>query len=84
MKVKKEAIERVEQTKRTLKANLVSDHLDYMAYIGAIIECNLLIEQFYVEDNKTMQLHHKDMKRIIVKRFEKYCLENGYRFAQTI
>ena len=80
MNVREEAIERIEQTKMTLKANLESDHLDYMAYIGAIIECNLLIEQFHNEKNNYMTGYHKRMKAIIVKEFERYCLKNGYRF----
>ena len=80
MKVKKEAIERFEQTKRTLNANFKSDYLDYMAYIGAVIECNLLIEQYYKESKFEVMMYHKKMKEIIVGEFEKYCLKNGEKF----
>lgn len=80
MSIHTDATERVEQTKRSLRHYIKSDHIEYMAYMGAVIECELLIQQYNSEQNKTMVLHHSKMKNIIVRRFEKYCLKAGPKY----
>lgn len=82
MSIRAEAIERIEQTKRSLQANMKSPNIEYMAFIGALVECNLLIDQYKSERNKDMMMHHQKMKNIIAKKFINYCLKNGYKYLK--
>ena len=80
--IKESASDSFEGNRNTMKQYIGGEYVDFIAYLGSIIDCSINIEKFQKEDNKDLMIFYLKVKAVLLVEFERHYINNYQKYTK--